>query len=106
MSTLQRELCGIVIALQAHEHCIIGSPFSIYLYCDHKPILHLCRVKGQLSHRFFGYQVIITKLQNLKINWTPGSNLSFPDNLSRKVKVEVYQKHHSQQKKIPRDIEF
>ena len=35
MSTLHRELCGIVSALQTYEHYIIGSPFPIYLYCDH-----------------------------------------------------------------------
>ena len=62
--------------------------------------------KGQLSHRFFRYQVIITKFQNLKIIWTPGSNLAFPDILSRNVKVEEYQKHQLQHKKITRDIEF
>ena len=67
MSTLHRELCGIVSALQTYEHYIIGSPFPIYLYCDHKPILYLWGRKGQLSHRFFRYQVIITKFQNLKI---------------------------------------
>ena len=32
MSTLHRELCGIVFALQTYEHYIIGSPFPIYLY--------------------------------------------------------------------------
>ena len=53
MSTLHKELCGIVSALQTYEHYIIGSPFPIYLYCDHKPILYLCGHKGQLSHRFF-----------------------------------------------------
>ena len=53
MSTLHRELCGIVSALQTYEHYIIGSPFPIYLYCDHKPILYLWGRKGQLSHRFF-----------------------------------------------------
>ena len=41
MSTLHRELCGIVSALQTYEYYIIGSPFPIYLYCDHKPILYL-----------------------------------------------------------------
>ena len=106
MSTLHRELCGIVSALQTYEHYIIGSPFPIYLYCDHKPILYLWGRKGQLSHRFFRYQVIITKFQNLKIIWTPGSNLAFPDILSRNVTVEEYQKHQLQHKKIPRDIEF
>ena len=67
MSTLHRELCGIVSALQTYEHYIIGSPFSIYLHCDHKPILFLWGRKGQLSRRFFRYQVIVTKFQILKI---------------------------------------
>ena len=39
MSTLHRELCGIVSALQTYEQYIIGSPFPIYLQYDHKPIL-------------------------------------------------------------------
>ena len=88
MSTLHRELCGIVSALQTYEHYIIGSPFPIYLYCDHKPLLYLWGRKGQLSHRFFRYQVIITKCQNLKIIWTPGSNLAFPEIPSRNVTVD------------------
>ena len=29
MSTLHRELCGIVSALQTYEHYFIGSPFTI-----------------------------------------------------------------------------
>ena len=106
MSTLHRELCGKVSALQTYEHYIIGSPFSIYLFCDHKPILYLWGRKEQLSNRFFRYQVIITKFQNLKIIWTLGSNLAFPDILSRNVTVEEYRKHQLQHKKIPRDIEF
>ena len=51
-SNLHLELCGIVSALQTYEQYIIGSPFPIYLYCDHKPILYLWGRKGQLSHRF------------------------------------------------------
>ena len=35
MSTLHRELCGIVSALQTYELYVIGSPFPIYLFCDH-----------------------------------------------------------------------
>ena len=106
MSTLHRELCGIVSALQNYEHYIFGSLFPIYLYCDDKPIFYLWGRKGQLSHRFFQYQVIITKFQNLKIIWTPGSNLAFPDILSRNVTVEEYQMHQLRHKRIPRDIEF
>ena len=106
MFTLHRELCGIVSAIQTYEHYIIGSPFPIYLFCDHKPILYSWGRKGQLSHRFFRYQVIITKFQSLKIIWTPGSNLAFPDILSQNVTVEKYQKHQLQHKKVPKDIDF
>ena len=106
MSTLHRELCGLVSALQTYEHYIIGSPFPIYFYYDHQAILHLWGRQGQLSHRFFRYQVIFTKFQNLKIIWTPGSNFAFPDILSRNVTVEEYQKHQLQHRKKPRDIEF
>ena len=106
MSTLHRKLRGIVSALQIYEHYIIGSPFAIYLYCVHKTILYLWGRTGQPSHRFLRYQVIITKFQNLKIIWTPGSNLAFPDILSRKVTVEEYQKHQLQHKKRTKDIEF
>ena len=106
MSTLHRELCGIVSALQSYDHYIIGSPFPIYLYCDHKPLFYLWKRKGQLSHRFFRYQVIKTKFQNLKIIWTPGSNLVFPDVLTWNVTIDEYQYHQLQQKKLPRDIQF
>ena len=106
MSTLHRELCGIVSALQTHEHYIIGSPFPIYLYCEHKPNLYLRGRKGQLSHRFFRYQVKITKFQNLKIIWTPGSNLAFRDIFSRNVTNDEYHHHQLQHKKLPQDIQF
>ena len=81
-------------------------PFPIYAYCDHKPILYLWGRKEQISHRFFRYQVIITKFQKLEIIWTPGSNLAFPNILSRIVTVGEYQKHQLQHNKIPRDVEF
>ena len=106
MSTLHRELCGIVSALQTYEHYIIGSPFPIYLYCDHKPIHNLWGRKGQRSHRFFKYEVIIIKFQNLKMIWTPGSNLAFPDILSRNVTLSEANKLQLQHKEIPNDISF
>ena len=106
MSILHRDLCGIVSALQTYEHYIIGSPFPIYLFCDHKPVLYLWGRKGQLSHRFFRYQMIITKFQNLRIIWTPGLNSTFPDTLSRNVTIEEYQMHQLRHRHIPRDIEF
>ena len=106
MSTHHSELCGTVSALQTYEHYIIGSPLPMYLYCDHKPIFYLWGRKGQISHRFFRCQVIITKFQNLKIYWRPGSNLAFPDILSRKVIIDECQHQLLRHKKLPRDIQF
>ena len=40
LSTLDRELLGIVHALQIYEFLIIGSPHPIHSFTDHKPLLH------------------------------------------------------------------
>ena len=40
LSTLYRELLGIVHALQIYEFLIIGSPHPIHVFTDHKPLLH------------------------------------------------------------------
>ena len=96
MSSLHRELCGIVSALQTYESKFIGSPFPIYLFCDHKPILYLWGRKGQLFDRLLRYQVIITMFHILKKIWTPRSNLAFPDILSPNATIEQYQKHQLQ----------
>ena len=37
---------------------------------------------------------------------SPGSNLAFPDILSRNVTVEEHKKHQLQHTKVPRHIEF
>ena len=106
MSPQHRELCGILSALQTYEFYVIGSPFPIYLYCDHRPILFLRSRRGQMSHRFFKYQVVITKFQNLQIVYTKGINLAFPDIHSRNLSLadaELYQLEH---KVIPKDIKF
>ena len=39
-STLDRELLGIVHALQNYEFLISGSPHPIHISTDHKPLLH------------------------------------------------------------------
>ena len=41
MSTLHRELCAIISALQTFGHFIIGSPHPIKIFCDRKPLLYL-----------------------------------------------------------------
>ena len=53
LSTLERELLGIVHALQIYEFIIIGSPHPIHVFTDHKPLLHWFTKKGNLSPRFY-----------------------------------------------------
>ena len=106
MSTTARELCGFVSALQTYEHELLGSPHPIYLYTDHEALIYLWGRRGKLSHRYFRYQLVISQFQNLKIIWTEGKNLAFPDILSRNVTTKDLDKHQLKHKKIPKDILF
>ena len=63
-------------------------------------------VEEENSHRFFRYQLVISQFQNLKIIWTEGKNLAFPDILSRNVKFKDLDKYQLKHKKIPKDISF
>ena len=105
MSTTARELCGVISALQTYEHYIIGSPQPVYLYTDHKPLLSLWGRRGKLSGDFSAINLSF-QLQNLKIIWTEGKNLAFPDILSRNVSIKDLNKYQLKHKKIPKDIKF
>ena len=98
MSPQHRELCGIISALQSYEFYVIVSPFPIYLYCDHRRILFLWSRRGQMSNRFFKYQVVITMFQNLQIIYT--------DILSRNVTLADAKLYQLEHKEIPKDIRF
>ena len=106
MSTLHRELCGIISALQTYEHFSICSPEPIKIFCNHKPLLYLWARQGRLSHRFFRCEVIITQLTNLQFVWTPGKNLAFPYLFSRSVSLKDLNGHQLAHKTIPNDIRF
>ena len=98
LSTLDRELLGIVHALQIYEFLIIGSPHPIHIFTDHKPLLHCFTKKGNLSPRFYRAQMQLTKFSKLKIIHTPGKNLSVADMLSRsftKAELQLNQLKHN-----------
>ena len=63
MSPQHRKLCGT----QTYKFYLTGSSFSVYLFYYHRPLLFLRSRRGQFSHRFFNYQAVLTKFQNLKI---------------------------------------
>ena len=72
LSTLDRELLGIVHALQIYEFLIIGSSHPIHSFTDHKHLLHCFTKKSNLSPRFYRAQMQLTKFSKLKIIHTPG----------------------------------
>ena len=76
LSTLDRELLAIVYALQIYEFIIIGSPHPIYIFTDHKPLLHCFAKKGNLSPRFYRAQMQLTKISKLKNIHTPGKKFN------------------------------
>ena len=57
LSTLDRELLGIVHALQNYEFPLIVSPHPIHIFTDLKPLLHCFTKKGNLSPRFYRAQM-------------------------------------------------
>ena len=61
LSTLDRELLGIVHALQIYEFVITGSPHPILIFTDHKPLLHCSTKKGNLRPRFYRAQMQFIK---------------------------------------------
>ena len=106
LSTLDRELLGIVHALQIYEFLIIGSPHPIHIFTDHKPLLHCFTKKGNFSPRFYRAQMQLTKLSKLKIIHTPGRNLSVADMLSRSFTKADLQINQLKHKQLPPQIDF
>ena len=106
LSTLDRELLGIVHALQIYEFLIIGSPHPIHIFTDHKPLLHCFTKKGNLRPRFYRAQMQLTKISKLKIIHTPGKNLSVADMLSRSFTKAELQLNQLKHKHLPPQIDF
>ena len=106
LSILDRGLLAIVYALQIYEFLIIGSPHPIYIFTDHKPLLHCFAKKGNLSPRFYIAQMQLTKFSKLKIFHTPAKNLTVADMLSRTFTKEQLQVHQLRHKQLPLQIDF
>ena len=106
LSLLDRELLAIVYALQIHEFLIIGSPHPIYIFTDHKPLLHCFAKKGNLSPRFYRAQMQLTQFPKLKILHTPRKNLIVADMLSRTFTKEQLQIPQLRHKQLPPQIDF
>ena len=85
---------------------IIGSPHPIYIFTDHKHLLHCFAKKRNLSPRFYRAQMQLTKFSKLKIFHTPGKSLTVADMLSRTFTKEQLQVHQLLHKQLPPQIDF
>ena len=106
LSTLDRELLGIVHALQIYRFLIIGSPHPIHIFTNHKPLLHCFTKKGNLVPRFYRAQMQLRKFSKLKIIHTPGKNFSVADTLSRSFTKTELQLNQLKHKQLPPQIDF
>ena len=97
---------ALFFALTCYENMIISSKLPILVHCHHRPILYLFARKANLNHRFYKYQMILTKFHNLRIVWTPGKNLPIPDLLSRNFSVDQIERERLRHKQIPPEITF
>ena len=105
-STLDRVLLGKVHALQIYEFLIIGSPHSIHIFTDHKPLLHCFTKEGNLSPRFYRAQMQLTKFSKLIKIHTPRKNFSVADILSRSFTKAELQLNELKHKQLPPQIDF
>ena len=106
LSTLDRELLAKVYALQIYDFLIIGSPHPIYIFTDHKSLLHCFARKGNLSPRVYREQMQLTQFSKLKDIHNPGKNLTVADMLSRTFTKEQLQVHQLRHKQLPPQIDF
>ena len=108
LSTLDRELLAIVYALQLYEFLIFGSPHPIYIFTDHKPLLHCFAKRETLVLDFIEHKCNQQNFPNCKIIHTPGKNLTVADMLSRTFTFtkEQLQEHQLRHKQLPPQIDF
>ena len=96
LSILDRELLGIVHALEIYELLIIGSSHPLHVFTDHKTLLQCFTKNGNLSPRFHSAQMQLTKFSKLKINLSPGNNLNVADMLGRSfTQAEIQINQHT-----------
>ena len=105
-ATLERELLGIVHALQIYDFISIGFPHPIHIFTDHNPLLHCFTKRGNLSPRSYQAQMQLTKFSKLKIIHTPGKNFSVADSHSRFFTNEELQINQFKHKHLPPQIDF
>ena len=101
LSTLDRELPGIVHAIQYYEFRVIGSPHLIQSFTYHNPLLLSLTKKGNLSPQFYRAQMQLTKFSKRKIIHTPGNNFLLP-----LYSVDLLQKLNSNLKHLNINIDL
>ena len=83
---IERELLGVVGALKKFHYFTLGCPVTVLT--NHKPLIAIA--KKTLINAPPRLQRLLLKLNNYNatLQWIPGKNMVFADNLSRNVGVK------------------
>ena len=106
LSTFDRELLGLVHALQIYEFLIIGSLHPIHVFTNHRPFLRCFTKKGNRNPRFYRAQKQLTKFSELKSFILLKKNLSVANMLSRYFTKAELQMNQLKHKQIPPQIDY
>lgn len=76
-----RELLGIIRALEAWRHYLLGSPYPVTIFSDHKNLTYF-RTAQKLNRRQARWSLFLSQF-DLKLIHVPGSQMVQSDALSR-----------------------
>ena len=85
-TNIERELLGVVGALEKFHYFTFGRPVTVLT--DHKPLIAIA--KKALVNTLPRLQRLLLRLNNynVKLEWIPGKDMIFADHLSRSVGQE------------------
>lgn len=81
-TTHDKELLAIVASFEHWRHYLVGSPFPVDVYCDHKNLTFF-RVRRSLRPRHARWNLMLSKY-NFRVNFLPGCDNGAADALSRR----------------------
>ena len=98
--TTERELLGVLHALEKYEYIIVGGPL-VHVYTDHKAVISLAAAPSPTRPRLARWRIRLST-HNLKWHYIPGRDHHLADFLSRPPE-EIYERMKEYISKVPKE---
>jgi hypothetical protein len=98
--TTERELLGVLHALEKYEYIIVGGP-AVHVYTDHKAVISLAANPNPTKPRLARWRIRLS-MHNLKWHFIPGKDHHLADFLSRPPE-EIYERMREYITKVPKE---